>query len=200
MAHSSLYILLDANIIIEAHMQGVWASLIRHVTVVIPSTVVEEADGYHDATDTYIPIHLESDLASGLIREMQAAPEQLAALRARFDRIFLQRMDRGESEALALLLAGKLPDAHFCTGDGPAIRALSLLDMPDVGISFETVLQRVGLQHGLRSQFTEQFFREQQARGAQERITGEGLRNEAPQKIASKQRRGKPRRKPYTTP
>ncbi len=197
MARSNLYILLDANIIIEAHMQGVWASLIRHASIIIPSTVMEEADGYRDAASSaYIPIHLEPDLASGLIHETQATPEQLALLRARFDDIFLQRMDRGESEALALVLAGALPNARFCTGDGPAIRALSLLDMPAVGISFEAILRKIGRQHQLRSQYTEQFFHDMQARGAEERIRGEGLRKPSSQPSVSKrQRRGKPRRK-----
>jgi hypothetical protein len=189
--------LLDANIIIEAHMQGVWASLIQRTTIIIPSTVVKEADGYHDdAGGAYIPIHLESALASGMIQEMQATPEQLAALRARFDSVFLQRMDRGESEALALLLAGVLPDARFCTGDGPAIRALSLLQIPDVGISFEAILQHIGFQHRLRSQFTDQFFRDMQARGAQEFIRGEGLRKPPTQSSANKrQQRDKQRRR-----
>lgn len=197
MVRSSLYVLLDANIIIEAHMQGVWASLIEHATIIIPSTVLEEANSYDDAAPgAYMPIHLEPDLASGLIREARATPEQLASLRARFDDVFLQRMDRGESEALALVLAGALPDALFCTGDGPAIRALSLLDMPEVGISFEAILQKIGRHHRLRSQFTEQFFRDMQARGSEERIRGEGLRKSASQKSATNRgRRGRTRRK-----
>lgn len=195
MARSSLYILLDANIIIEAHTQGVWASLIQRATLIIPSTVIEEANGYRDADGAYNPIHLDSDLGANLIHETQATPEQLAALRARFDSVFLQRMDRGESEALALLLAGALPDTQFCTADGPAIRALNLLDMPDVGISFEALLRQVGLQHPLRDHFSDRWFHEQQARGAQERITGEGLRTPSSQASADKRRRHHPRRR-----
>jgi hypothetical protein len=192
-----LYVLLDANIIIEAHMQGVWASLIQRATIVIPSIVLREAQGYHDlATGEYIPIHLEEALATGLIREIAASVEQLAELRTRFDSIFVQRMDPGESEALALLLAGALPGARFCTADGPAIRALSLLQMADMGVSFEALLHDVGLQHRLRNHFSERFFREMRERGAQEFIRGEGLRRPGPDTRPKARRRGRPKRKP----
>lgn len=135
---NSLCVLLDANAIIEAHARDVWASLLQRVTLVIPSIVLQESQFYIDpTTGQEVRIDLTEALQNGAIREVSATLEQLSRFYARFDRVFVQRMDPGEAEAIALLLDGALPEHQFCTGDGPAIRALSLLDMPDAGISLE---------------------------------------------------------------
>lgn len=174
---ASLCVLLDANIIIHAHASGVWALLMEHVTPVVPSTVMREATHYIDpAMGMRMEIHLEPSLMAGSLREVAASPEHIAAFLARFDPVFVQRMDAGEAEALAMLAAGELPEHRFCTSDGPAIRALCLLDLPEVGLSLETLLRDVGLSRTLPSQYRETFFREMLSRGAQERIAGVGLR------------------------
>ena len=193
MTQVSLCVLLDANVIIEAHARGVWASLVDRVVLVVPSSVLAEATHYvASETGMRSEIHLEQAVQDGRIREVSATAEQLARLLDQFDLVFVQRMDPGETEALALLLAGELSDCLFCSSDGPAIRALNLLSMPDRGISLEALLRRIGLQRHLSRPFDERFFREMQARGAEEFIHGEGLRRQPP---APKPSRRKPQRR-----
>lgn len=174
---SNLYVLLDATFIIQAHVCGVWDQLMAQMNLVVPSAVWEESQHFIDnKTSEQWWIHLERSLDQGLLRKVEATQGQIAALRLRFDDIFLERIHAGEEEALALLLAGQLPEHRFCTSDGPAIKALALLEMSDVGISFEAILHNAGFNSKTPKHFTERFFREQLDRGAQERITGVGLR------------------------
>lgn len=199
MTQISFCVLLDANVIIEAHARGVWALLMERVTLVVPSTVLAEATHYFEPdTGMRVEIHLEPSVQQGHIREVSASPEQLARLLDHFDPVFVQRMDPGETEALTWLLAEELEDCLFCSSDGPAIRALNLLSMPDRGISLETLLRRVGLERRLARPFDERFYQEMRARGAEEFVRGEGLRRQqqSPQSAARKpERRGKPRQK-----
>lgn len=193
----SLYVLLDTGVIIEAHTRGVWAQLINRVTFVVPSTVLEEANCYFDPeTDELIPIHLADDVQQGRIIEISADAIQLARFLERFDRVFVERMDPGETEALALLADGTLTEHRFCTGDGPAMRALSLLNMSDCGISFEQLLLQNGLQQRVAHAFTESFFKEQMVRGAQEKIQGIGLRKSPtpPNRQSSNQKQRTPKK------
>lgn len=199
MTQSSLCVLLDANIIIEAHALNVWASIVQRVTLVVPATVLAEATHYTSPqTGMRMEIHLETAVREGVIREVSATAEQLAELVNRFDVVFIQRMDRGESEALALLLAGELEDCLFCSSDGPAIRALNLLGMPERGISLERLLRTSGLERHLPRPFDEHFFREMQERGAREFIQGTGLRHTEPRNKSVQgktQRKGRSRKK-----
>lgn len=192
MAQHSLCVLLDANIIIEAHARNVWASVVERVTLVVPSTVIAEATHYiSPQSGMRMEIHLGNDLQDGRIREVSATVDQLAQLLSHFDIVFVQRMDPGETEALALLLAGELENCLFCSSDGPAIRALNLLGIPDRGISFERLLRAVGLERQLLRPFDESFFREMQAQGSQEFVQGIGLSKPTAQ---TKSTQRKPRR------
>lgn len=200
MTQASLCVLLDANVIIEAHACRAWASLLERVILIVPSTVLAEATHYVEReTGMRMEIHLQQAVQQGQIREVSATAEQLAALLGRFDRVFIQRMDPGEAEALALLLTGELSDCFFCSSDGPAIRALNLLSMPERGISLEMLLRGAGLERRLARPFDERFFQEMRARGAEEFSRGEGLRHQPPTTSTSTERKpgrkGKPRRK-----
>jgi len=189
---NSLCVLLDANIIIQAHVSGVWSSLMEKITLVAPSIVLQEATHYIDpGTEMRMEIHLDKWVTDGSLRKVEASAEQISAHLMRFDPVFVQRMDRGEAEALALLAAGALSDHRFCTADGPAIQALCLLDIPDAGISFESLLRDTGLYRKLPPKCSEAFFREHLTIGAQKRITGEGLRRKPSVVKASRTNRKK---------
>jgi predicted nucleic acid-binding protein len=181
----TLCALLDANIIIEIYTHKCRELLQSRVTLVIPSIVRTEARLIVDEeTNTRRQIVLDDALLKGSIKEVAATTGQMQALYARFDRVFVERMQAGEAEALALLLASALPDHLLGTADGPAIRALSMLDMRDSGISLEKLLNTasIALPRPLRRRFTEAFFREQAERGSTDRITGTGLAKPASQK------------------
>lgn len=178
----SSYVLLDAMIIIEAHARGVWASLVNRVQLVVPSIVVQEARFYIDpSSGDELPIDLAPAVTAGKIQVVSASPAQIAALYAQLDDVFIQTIHAGEAEALALLFSGTLPDHLFCTAEAPATKALALLDMKDVGISFEDLLSGAGEHPKLLRHYTERFFREALTEGAKMRIQGVGLRQQPAQ-------------------
>ena len=186
-----LCVLLDANIIIIAHELGVWNHMVSRLTLVIPDAVAREAEFYDDRiTDDRVFIHLDATAQQGLIQIVATSLEALDTVRGRLDDIVLERIDPGEAEALALLFNGDVRDHLFCTGDGPAIRALSLLDLRDAGISLERLLKNIGYTHSMPEHYSQKWFEQQLDAGARDRIQGVGLRQS---KSASKKKARKPR-------
>jgi hypothetical protein len=171
-------VLLDAMIVIEAHRVGIWHDLISKVQVVLPATVVRDEAFYFEtkAGRKAHAIDLGGSIESGRITQEAATLEELQELYAIFDDLTLQGLHPGELEALALLQAEKLGDALLCTSDAAAIRALALMGHHESGISLESMLQRLGLQQLLESQYTEEYFRSNVRKGQQDRITRTGLR------------------------
>lgn len=168
-------LLLDANIVIEAFCLHLWDKLTESFSITLPSIVVDKEAQYFGHDQSTWPIHLGSLMSTGVIHQVEASAGELAFLYQEFDPVFVQRIDEGEAEALALLMAGKLPEHRFCTGDAPAIKALAMLDLAEQGISLESVLKAVGLGRRLQTQFTDSFFQSCVRQGHEMRIRGEGL-------------------------
>jgi hypothetical protein len=173
-------LLLDANIVIVAYELSVWLKLVEQCHIMVPSIVVhDEAKFYsRELGGIHEDINLSKLVQEGKISELAATDKELADLYAVFDNVFIEGIDPGEAEALALLRAGKAAEAHFCTGDASAIKALAMLGISEHGISLETLLAKFGLQKRLRVQYTEQFFNEHIERGRENRLTGQGLAGE----------------------
>ena len=171
--------LLDANVIIEAHKIGVWEKLIDRVQIVVSSIVAYKEAHFYSEEEGGIPepINLKRLIMDGKIKELAATPEELADFVNYFDKVFIFRIDDGEIESLALIESGKLQDALFCSSDGPAIQALAMIGHSDAGISMEILLQKTGLQKGLDFQFCDKFFKDQIAYGAENFIRGVGIAN-----------------------
>jgi hypothetical protein len=170
-------LLLDANVIIKAYELGVWLSLIERVDVIVPSIVVVDEALFYTRKISGVPeeINLRILIDEGKITEMAATAEELSDLYRIFDRVFIEGLHPGESEALALLRAGKVLESRFCTGDAVAIKALAMIRMSDRGIAMEELLAKFGLQRRLEKQYTSAFFRENIKRGQENLVTGEGL-------------------------
>lgn len=170
--------LLDADVVIEVHALGIWQTLIEHSKVLLPSIVVHDEALFFRRDIGSIPegINLPILVQAGKVIEVAATIEEIVALRALFDRVFIETLHDGEIEALALLKAGKAPESLFCTGDAHAIQALAMAGMPERGISLQTLLRSIGrLGRRLRKQFTEGFFKQNLRVGQVNRITGQGL-------------------------
>jgi hypothetical protein len=171
-------VLVDAVIVIEAHRLGLWHDLIKKVRVVVPATVVQDEAFYFKTRSRrkHHAIALGELVEDGRIVQEAATVEELRGLRTIFDDVTLQGLHAGELEALALLQAGRVEDTPFCTSDALAIRALAVMGRHESGISLERMLQRLGLQTSLESQYTEDYFRDHLKRGMRDRITRAGLR------------------------
>ena len=165
-------------IVIEAHALEIWDSLIDKIDVIIPSTVVQDEAFYFDTKKIGKrgPILISQSIRSGKIVEMIATVTELRRLQDILDYAILQGLHPGEREALAIINGDRTQGTLFCTADGAAIRALALLGHRESGISLEALLTKVGLQKPLDQHFREYFFKKHLDRGAQDRITGVGLK------------------------
>lgn len=169
--------MLDANIVVETHSLGVWNALIEAASIALPATVAAREARYygdHHAGEK-IRIQLDNALSAGQIEVAEATGEELQDFLGQFDRVFVEGLDAGEAEALALLAAGHLPCYRFCTGDRPAIQALALIGLSERGTSLEAALKSVGLTKRLLRQFTDSFFKLCLREGQEMRVQGIGL-------------------------
>lgn len=174
-----LRLLLDADVVIEAHGLGVWVALCDRAQIACPATVVHSEALFYSQDDCTVPpsIHLPSLVARGTIEMLEATVDDAAMVRSELADDVLEGLHPGESEALALLFVQKAGDYRFCTGDRAAIRALALLGLSEQGISLEEALEAVGATKPLARQFTEVYFREALREGQEHRLRGLGLRD-----------------------
>jgi len=178
-------VLLDANIVIEAYVLGVWEILVQQIQIVVPSIVANDEALFYKKEIGGIPeeINLRKLIETGKITEFFADSSDLASLNEIFDRVFLENIHAGEREALALVYNGKAEDAFFCTSDSIPIQAMAILRLPERAISFERLLTQMGVTKKLSKQFTEKWFQTQLVIGHQDLITGEGVQKEYLKKI-----------------
>lgn len=171
-------LLLDAGAVMVAMQFGVWDPLCAFYEILVPSTVVhEEAQFYRDrASGNRVEIDLVAEMGRTKIREVEATPGELRSLRERFDPSFREGLHEGESEALCYLLANPEDEIGFVTGDGPAWKALAMLDLAHRACCLETALQRCGRTvNQLPRAHTKGFQDAQIEDGSRRRVTGEGL-------------------------
>jgi hypothetical protein len=171
-------VLLDANIVIEAHTLEIWAELKDRYELILPRVVVKnEAKYFRSSRRGSKSIRLSEQITRGEVHQLTATAEEYAELYKIFASWFLQALDPGETEALVLLRANRAPEAFFCTSDALAVKALAMLGLSQQGISMEMLMKKVGLAKRLKLQFTEDFFKRNIRLGQTARITGEGLIN-----------------------
>ncbi|MBW1814892.1 MAG: hypothetical protein JRJ39_14850 [Deltaproteobacteria bacterium] len=171
-------VLVDSNIIIEAHELGIWEKLIDKVEISVSSIVAHTESLFYSKKEGSIPgpINLKRLITEGKIKEFSATQDEIAVFLNTFDSVFVESLHDGENESLALIMHKKLPDTFFCSSDAAAIKALAMIECSENGISFEKMLKKTGLQQKLRRQFTEKFFQDALKLGAQNLITGQGLK------------------------
>jgi hypothetical protein len=168
-------VLLDANVIIEAHELGVWHPLIACFEVTVPSVVARHEAKYFVSGEQHNPIQLASLIAQNTVKELEADLSELSELMNQFDPLFSESIDPGEQEALALMPAGRCPEHRFCSADARPLQALAMLGMSDQGVSLEELLGRMGQSKSLDEQYTRAYLERQIKEGQRRRIQGDGL-------------------------
>ncbi len=107
-------VLLDANVVIKAYELDVWSQLTERYELVLPSIVIHtEAQYFKTGRRGHRQIRLQELAVKGEITELTATHAELASLYTVFASWFLETLDPGETEALALLKANKAPEACF---------------------------------------------------------------------------------------
>ena len=166
----SRLVILDANVIIRAFAGNFWTSLVSQYDISVNSFVLHnEVYYYTDENGQKVNIDLAAELANGKIKEITATTDQIKNLINKVNPSFLDRIDDGEQEALALLLTGDFDDFKYCTGDTRAIKALSSLGLGTLGISLEELLTAIGQKNKLPDlSYSKDAFDRKKAEGFQE--------------------------------
>ena len=168
-------LVLDANIVIFLFQHGLWNAVVERCELILSETVVDEADFFVDDKDVEHRIDLQPDIDAGRIRVISISASDIASFRGKFDPLYVQKLDDGETESLVFSLQEGEP-CRLCSSDAIVFKVLSLMDRSEQGVSLEEVLQSIGLARQLSRQFTKAFREENRARGLQDRLAGMGLR------------------------
>ena len=139
------FLLLDAGPIIKLFELGLWEKFIERCDVTIARTIVEEAvhTGQRGSLG-YIDFPFEKAAEQGRIKIIDMALPTIQSFLRDSTIGIKYAIDPGEAETLAFL-ANSSEDFILCTADGPVFSALGFLDKAEKGISFEEILQKVGL-------------------------------------------------------
>ena len=168
-------LLLDANVVIEISRQGLWDQTIARCDIHLARTVLDEAQFYDDDQGGRHYIDLTSYISAESIAVFDLTPSQMDGFRARFDPVYFEKLDPGETESLAYLL-DQSDECMICSADKIVYRVLGCLNRPDQGVSLDEVLGQIGLGRKLGREFTKAYKEEWIKKGFQEGLTGIGIR------------------------
>ena len=161
----SRYIILDANVVIDAHKRGVWKALISQYQISLTEVIYNEIKFYEDDDDVRHEIDLRADVESGLIKVLSADAVAVATIHLKINSEYAKGVHAGELEAIALLLSGEYEDHRFCTGDAAAIKLLAVLDMGSYAISVEKLLDQIGCAKDMPWHYEEKYLKDKIAQG-----------------------------------
>lgn len=171
----SSFQLLDANVVIYLFKCGAWTKLVQRVKLRIARTVMSEAHFYETDSGERVDFDLGEFERSGAIEVIDVALPQLQAFVSQFDASYVEKLDPGEAESLAYLLAAS-DDTRICSADGIVFRVLGNLDRGEQGMSLEELLHNAGLARKVPSQFSQKFRATYHAKGVEERLQGRGAK------------------------
>lgn len=165
-------LLLDADVVIEAHRLGVWAALKATFSIAVPGTIVREARYFKSAKGSG-SINLQKEIDAGEISCIDATATEISITFDNFDPVFMGGIDDGEKEGIAIIRFEK-SDCVFCTGDTNAVEAIGMLAIENRSMSFEAVLgaAKVAVKR-VRASMTAQAHEHHVRKGKIRRITGE---------------------------
>lgn len=174
-------LLFDANVVIELHSQGLWQNVISKCDVTLTRTVAsDEAQFWEDQSGQKHYFDLENDIAVGRINCVDVTTKQVACFLGKFSPLYLDKLDPGETESLALVFAS---DKEWLISSGDAIvyKVLGRMAIGERGISLEEVLRNIGLafRHPVKWPYSKQFREKYTKDGEIDNITGLGLSDKA---------------------
>jgi hypothetical protein len=168
-------LLLDANIVIEISRHRLWGPILERCDIYLARTVVEEAHFFVDDHGDKQPIDLAAYVNAKFITVFDLTPSDLAALRAKFDPVYLEKLDPGETESLAFLL--QQGDAcQICSADKIVYRILGNMHCSEQGVSLEEVLKGIGLERKLAHEFSREYRERWTQNGFKEKMHGIGFK------------------------
>lgn len=145
-------VLCDANIVIKLFALDQWKNLIEKAEIVLASTIVSTEAHFYTVDEKRTEIDLTPDIASKRILVECASIAEMRALKARFRPNYLERLDLGETESLAIL-ARNGNCFQICSADTIVWKVLGAMKVPERGISLEELFKRVGLSRKLEAMY-----------------------------------------------
>lgn len=171
----SRYVILDANVVIDAHRLGFWRALVTQYRISVTETILNEVRFYEDDSGEKHDIDLQVSAQKGTIDVLAANAADLEAVQSKITLEFAKSVDPGELEAVAVLASGRCEDHRFCTADAVAIKLLAVLDLGAYGVPVKKLLEPIGYRKPVPRQYDEEYFRAKLADGMVEKKTA--LRN-----------------------
>lgn len=155
-------ILTDAVIVIGAHNEQYWELLCNSYQIAIPATILEDELFYFGSKNNTHAIMPSKWVEEGKVQRLEAELLDFQVLQRQLSENFMNSLDPGELEALALLGSKKYKNYLFTTADRAAIKTLGVLGWSSQGISVEALLKRVGAPkktlNSLPKHFTKKWF------------------------------------------
>ena len=159
------YVILDANVVIDAHRLGFWTALVTQYRISVTKTILDEVQFYEDDNGKKHEIDLSKLAAGNVIDVLEASVDELEIVRAKVTPEFAKSVDPGELEAVAVLISGRCEDHRFCTADGVAIKLLAVLDFGAYGVPVKKLLEPIGYRKPVPHQYDEKYFNDKLAEG-----------------------------------
>ena len=173
------FLLIDANIIIEAFRLGICEALVKHYDIYFPEVMLTEALYYTDCDQTRRQINLRPYCQSGAVTVVTVELSTAQAFLDRFDPLYRDTLHEGEAAALAYLFEQD-ESWRFCSADKIVFRVLGNASRPEQGLSLEEVLNRIGFNRNVGAQFAAAFRKKWTHRGFEEGLAGNGLLRPSP--------------------
>lgn len=152
MLHRGQRVLVETNVIIEAHRTGCWNALVGYFSVETTDMCCTEAASGNPHEPGYVPV--DTERLRKAVKIHQVTPPQMAqaALRA----AGMSRNDDGERELLAFAAAEAAPVVLSCSDRRAVIvgRELGLLDR---FISLEELAEAVGARCHFKTHYTKKW-------------------------------------------
>ncbi len=162
MTKKSKDLLVDSVVVIDAHEKGYWKRLCNEHRVFLPGTIIDDELFYFTSDKGKQPLQVKNWIDQRTITRIDAEITDAAELIKRLSNDFIQTLDPGELEALAILISKKYQHIIFTTADYAAVKALGILSLRLRGVSVEDLLNNLqGLStknRKIEHHFTKQWF------------------------------------------
>ena len=170
-------LLFDANVVFHLIEHGLWERVLGRVEVILTATVVDECKWIRTGDGAAEPIDLTADIDAGRVTFAEVEVSVVQRFLDRFDPVYLEKLDPGESESLVYLCESN-DGCLICTADKIVFSVRGQLDLAERGISLEELLGRVGLGRDVPRHFGKDYREQWTKKGWEERLHGIGVQSD----------------------
>jgi hypothetical protein len=165
-------LLLDAGVILHLFELDLWQPVLDRCSVYLVGTVIAEAKYWSDDDGDRHPVNWPE--YEGRYTRIDVPIADIMRFNSKFEQSYFEKLDPGESEALAYLYECEDDDALVSSGDAVVYRVLGNIDKQEQGISLEEILNKLGMCRKVDWQYSKKFRLEKTRKGFEEGLFGYG--------------------------